>query len=193
MSEDRIWTEEALARAADALYDAWIRSGHTDDLSEHHIAKLSLDDINGQLTAANARAEAAEAKIDGMARENAHLRVLSHKGGCPYGHGDPVKGCELGYPGCACMDDHLAMMAWSPEDEEKAAVRLGKRLSTLRQQAEGMAGAAGPFVTALLYAEARHSTDPYREREVRSQVRLADFEAIRQSLSAFRASSTGEG
>lgn len=66
--------------------------------------------------------------VDAMQRENAHLRLKMQAEGCPYGHQGEGGGCELGYPGCACMDDLMAMMAWSPEDEDKAAVRLGRRL-----------------------------------------------------------------
>lgn len=66
-------------------------------------------------------------------RENTHLRVtLQDRGHCPYGHFKATSGCELGYPGCACMDDLLALQAWCPEDEEKAAVRIGRLLFTTR-------------------------------------------------------------
>ena len=67
-------------------------------------------------------------ELNHLERENAHLRLIHARFGCPYGHGDPVRGCSLGYPGCACADDIMAMASWSPEDEDKAAVRLGRRL-----------------------------------------------------------------
>jgi len=67
--------------------------------------------------------------LDSTERENVHLRLIHQKGGCPYGHASETGGCALGYPGCACMDDLMAMAAWCPEDEDKAAVRIGRRLA----------------------------------------------------------------
>jgi hypothetical protein len=79
-----------------------------------------------------------EERLDALERENAHLRLVHQKGGCPYGHASK-NGCELGYPGCACMDDMLAMMAWGPEDEDKANVRIGKRLQAAEQERDKLA------------------------------------------------------
>lgn len=77
-----------------------------------------------------------EAHVDPTAieRENTHLRVLAASVRCPYGHRTVGATCDLGYPGCACMDDLLALQAWCPEDEGKAAVRLGKRLAEAEAQ-----------------------------------------------------------
>jgi len=78
-----------------------------------------------------ATVKAQEKRIEVLNMENAHLRVIAQKIGCPYGHRNENGACKLGYPGCACMDDLLAMQAWCPEDEEKVAVRLGKRIKEL--------------------------------------------------------------
>ena len=84
--------------------------------------------------------------FDSMDRENTHLRVKLQADGCPYGHASATTGCELGYPGCACMDDLLAMQVWSPEDEAKAAARISRllfatrhALDSLRQDVTGVA------------------------------------------------------
>lgn len=93
-------------------------------------------------------------RLDSLDRENAHLRIVHQKFGCPYGHN--AKGfCELGYPGCACMDDLMAMSSWAPEDESKAAVRIGKllfvheaavtRLQTFLMDAAGQMAADARF------------------------------------------------
>lgn len=79
---------------------------------------------------------------DSMDRENTHLRVKLQAEGCPYGHASARSGCELGYPGCACMDDMLAMQSWAPEDEAKAAVRISRRLFATEQALDGLRQAA---------------------------------------------------
>lgn len=82
--------------------------------------------------------------FDSMDRENSHLRLVvqrDHPDHCPYGH-FKADGCELGYPGCACMDDLMALTAWSPEDEEKAAVRLGRLLLATRKALTSLREAA---------------------------------------------------
>lgn len=70
---------------------------------------------------------------DVMDRENAHLRLKTQAQGCPYGHQSSNGGCSLGYPGCCCMDDLLAMQQWSPADDDKAAVRMGQQLAEARR------------------------------------------------------------
>lgn len=83
------------------------------------------------LVALELAADAIE-RLDPLDAENTHLRVIHQRVGCPYGHVTASGGCVLGYPGCACMDDLLALQAWSPEDEEKAAFQIAKRLSATR-------------------------------------------------------------
>lgn len=71
--------------------------------------------------------------VESLQKENDALRALIAKHECIYGHRN-VKGvCELGYPGCACMDDLVATMQWSPEDEGAAA---NKRLLDRAEAAE---------------------------------------------------------
>jgi len=80
-----------------------------------------------------------ERTIESLEMENAYLRVKVQELGCPYGHDvSGMSGCPLGFPGCSCMDDLLATMAWCPEDEEKANVRLGKRIKELEGAVERM-------------------------------------------------------
>jgi hypothetical protein len=70
--------------------------------------------------------------FDAMDRENTHLRLRLGQNGCPYGHAAQAGYCALGYPGCACMDDLIAIQAWEPADEAKAAVRLGRLLEATK-------------------------------------------------------------
>lgn len=235
MSEDRIWTEEALARAADALYDAWLRSGHADDLSEHHIAKLSLDDINGQLTAAIARAQAAEADNDSLRaslNEEASARIDAEAALADKDKRIADLTAELNTAEAqaftlrhrALNDDALTsilskanILAGYGEDDEQDGP-LGREfikhrfafralldraqfaelaLSTLRRQAEGMAGALEPFAKlgwrfhALSVVEVcePHPDNPSSNIE---PVRIEVLARAHMALSAFRASSTGE-
>jgi hypothetical protein len=78
-----------------------------------------------------------------MTAENAFLRVKAQKLGCPYNNTHENGACKSGYPGCACADDLMAMQSLCPEDEEKAAVRLGQRVTKLETelQAERLRGA----------------------------------------------------
>jgi hypothetical protein len=91
--------------------------------------------------------------FDALDRENTHLRLKMQDQGCPYGHAVDGQGCALGYPGCACMDDLMAMASWSPEDEDKAAVRLGRRLQETTQLLDT---AQQTLVGAALVLEAHH-------------------------------------
>lgn len=92
---------------------------------------------------------------DRMDRENAHLRLaFTDKGYCPYGHFSPTGGCALGYPGCACMDDMLALQSWSPEDEQRAAMRIGRMLFATRNVLEA---AQQALVGAALALESRNA------------------------------------
>lgn len=87
--------------------------------------------------------------FDTMDRENTHLRLkLQENGNCPYGHFGKG-GCALGYPGCACMDDLMQMQTWSPEDEAKANVRLGKVLMAHKVSLHGARTALHGAATAL--------------------------------------------
>lgn len=73
-------------------------------------------------------------RMNALKQENAHLRVMAASVRCPYGHRSVGGSCELGYPGCACMDDLLALQSWCPEDEDKPVVRLGQRLRQAEAQ-----------------------------------------------------------
>lgn len=73
-------------------------------------------------------------RVNTLELENHHLRVMAASVRCPYGHRAVGGSCELGYPGCACMDDLVALQAWCPEDEVKVAVRLGKRIALAEAQ-----------------------------------------------------------
>ena len=71
-------------------------------------------------------------RLDSAERENAHLRVVAQNVQCPYGHRAPSGGCMLGYPGCACMDDLMALLNFYPEGRElKAMDRLQAKNSIL--------------------------------------------------------------
>jgi hypothetical protein len=49
-------------------------------------------------------------EIGRLRRENTHLRAMVGKVECPYGHRLPTGFCALGYPGCACEDDLVALL-----------------------------------------------------------------------------------
>lgn len=71
-------------------------------------------------------------RLDTHARENAFLRVTAQKIDCPYGLRGPGGGCMLGYPGCACMDDAMALLAMEPELPNAALIqRLQRRCNAL--------------------------------------------------------------
>jgi hypothetical protein len=65
-------------------------------------------------------------RIDTFDRENAHLRVVAQNVACPYGHRASNGACTLGYPGCGCMDDLIALQAWEPKEALPAVVRLAR-------------------------------------------------------------------
>lgn len=97
-------------------------------------------------------------RVNKLERENTHLRIMAASVRCPYGHRTVGGSCELGYPGCACMDDLMALTAWCPEDENKVAVRLGKRLAeaeaqfdTAAARLEQIAGDVTELATHLRY------------------------------------------
>jgi len=122
-------------------------------------------------------ADELEKLLDRLGRENAFLRVRANIEKCLYGHGDARWGCSLGYPGCACMDDLMAMTAWWPEDEEKAAVRLGKRAVTAEAQIEDMKRQHSARVSELLAANNR---DVERRRAAEKRVR--EMEVMRDAF-----------
>lgn len=66
--------------------------------------------------------------IDDLKRENAFLRVKCQALGCTYGF-DISNGCPLGYPGCSCADDLIALTYYQLGDEGKTASRLAGRLN----------------------------------------------------------------
>lgn len=124
--------------------------------------------------------------------ENAHLRVTVQKVGCPYGHRDPETGaCVLGYPGCACMDDIMATAAWSPEDEEKAAVRLGARVRDLEatvarleaEKAEAVKKirAFRNYATGII---AQYESGDYENRRANAEARFNEFEDALDAVKA---------
>lgn len=77
------------------------------------------------------------AEAVGLRKENDALRALAAVRGCVYGYQNPAGVCSLGYPGCACMDDLVATMVWSPEDEGRAATkRLLDRAVTAEAEIE---------------------------------------------------------
>ena len=53
--------------------------------------------------------QAQQERVSVFNRENAHLRVIAQKVVCPYNMRGQNGGCMLGYPGCACMDDQIAL------------------------------------------------------------------------------------
>lgn len=79
------------------------------------------------------------ARVASVEKENTIIRGLLVKHECPYGE-KSIGECRHGLPGCACADDLLATSAWCPEDEDKATVRLGRRVAELEAAlAEGKA------------------------------------------------------
>lgn len=74
-------------------------------------------------------------KLDVHERENAHLRVMVQKVGCPYGFRAPNGGCILGYPGCSCMDDIYWASSFPPAtDQEAYQHRLENRARALAER-----------------------------------------------------------
>jgi hypothetical protein len=67
---------------------------------------------------------------------------------CPYGERGPSIGhCTLGFPGCACADDRLAVLC---EDEERIVAKLTEERDQLQK---GLDDAR--LALAYLYAAAR--------------------------------------
>ena len=152
-----------------------------------HMAQRMDEQIEGSLCE-NARLQAEitrlRAEVDSKEMENVHLRVTAQKVGCPYGHRDQETGaCVLGYPGCACMDDVMATAAWCPEDEEKAAVRLGARVRDLEvtvarleaEKAEAMnkIRAFRNYATGII---AQYEAGDYETRKANAEARCNEFE-----------------
>lgn len=81
--------------------------------------------------------DALRARVAELEKENTTIRALLVKYECPYGE-KSLGECSRGFPGCACADDMLATASWCPEDEDKAAVRLGRRVAELEQERASM-------------------------------------------------------
>lgn len=74
-------------------------------------------------------------RLDVFYRENAHLRVVAQKVDCPYGYRAANGACMLGYPGCACMDDTMALLSLAPQLPNAALIRrLKLRADALEQR-----------------------------------------------------------
>jgi hypothetical protein len=63
-------------------------------------------------------------------RENAHLRVVAQNVACPYGNRAQNGACLLGYPGCGCADDLIALAAFygGPEATDALQRQINKNL-----------------------------------------------------------------
>lgn len=111
--------------------------------------------------------------FDSMDRENTHLRLKLQAEGCPYGHASAGSGCELGYPGCACMDDLLAMQSWAPEDEAKAAVRISRLLFATQLALDGLRQAATGLALTLAASGRPEDARTLREAVASAKPRIA--------------------
>lgn len=69
-------------------------------------------------------------RLDSLERENAHLRAIAQNVLCVYGHRKEGS-CELGYPGCACMDDLIALTGWMPDSPLDPVIRLQDRVTVV--------------------------------------------------------------
>lgn len=137
----------------------------------HPQAKPYLDAVADPAT--RARLAVFFDAYDSMDRENTHLRVKLQAEGCPYGHASAGTGCELGYPGCACMDDLMAMQSWSPEDEARAAVRISRRLFATEQALDGLRQAATGLALILAASGRRDDAAALREAVAQAKPRVA--------------------
>src|SRR4051812_1922659 len=105
-----------------------------------------VTELQTGLFAATLALAATQNRLDSSERENAHLRVVAQNVQCPYGHRTPSGACVLGYPGCACMDDLMALLAYTPEDRElkaldrmqaKNSILAGRLVNAERRLSEG--------------------------------------------------------
>lgn len=108
---------------------------------------MQIDELERELS--EARAE-----LETKRKENDALRAMQVGVKCAYGYRMENGACQLGYPGCACMDDLCATMEWGPDDlHAQANKRLQERAeraeAALHEIAEEWAGAeCGEPVTA---------------------------------------------
>ena len=99
-------------------------------MSDQRVAELESGLVAFALAIA-----ALETRLDVFGRENAHLRVVAQAVACPYGHRSASGACDLGYPGCACMDDLLWAADFTPATGERAyQERLERRASGLQER-----------------------------------------------------------
>jgi hypothetical protein len=118
-------------------------------------------------------------KVEVFDRENAHLRVVAQNVACPYGWRAQNGACTLGYPGCACMDDLAALVAFYGNEDEtnaltrqvakngvvekrliKAIARVGEARRQFLSMSEGFNRAGEPGKAAALAGLADMMADP---------------------------------
>jgi hypothetical protein len=93
-----------------------------------------IAELESALFVASLMLAAQHGRLEEFGRENAHLRVVAQRVACPYGHRH-AGGCELGYPGCACMDDIIHITSYPPEtDRERYVERLERRSNGLTER-----------------------------------------------------------
>lgn len=66
--------------------------------------------------------------------ENTFLRVKAQKLGCPYSNTHENGVCKSGYPGCACMDDLMALADFGSGDDIAALRRAHERIAVLENR-----------------------------------------------------------
>ena len=99
------------------------------------MSDLKAADLKASLVACALAIAALEAKLVSSERENAFLRVIAETFACPYGHRSAAGLCELGYPGCACMDDFICATSYPPHTPSEAyQARLERRASGLQER-----------------------------------------------------------
>ena len=82
----------------------------------------TVAELESSLFACSLALAATDNRLDTFNRENAHLRVVAQNVLCPYGNRASNGACMLGYPGCACMDDLMAVLAFYPEGRDLKAM-----------------------------------------------------------------------
>jgi hypothetical protein len=118
-------------------------------------------------------------RVDVFDRENAHLRVVAQNVACPYGMRAQNGACTLGYPGCGCMDDLMALVAFCGDEDETSALRrqaernkvverrlvnaiarVGEARRQFQSMSEGFNRAGEPAKAAALAGMAEMMADP---------------------------------
>ncbi len=129
---DRVWigiNDGEVTWCQDNVYEA-------EDCTEY-VPRAKLDTIEHELQQERVRSR----QFAGLVQTNTDWR-------CPYGENVPSMGlCSLGFPGCACADDRLAVLC---EDEERIVAKLTEERDQLQK---GLADARRAL--AYLYAAAR--------------------------------------